>query len=396
MLALGVGQLRCPRRPSAQRSRTRSRRLLAASGGDGRRGITDAGRRPVEPGDPGARRRPHRQQHHAGDRPDPDRLPVLLPRHLSAAGGDPVQHDRRGRSLGGDRFDRYRVGRRQRHRPADLAAPDRLPDVVLGCDPGSVRSQQRRAHRTSRSPAPTPGAAVGPAAALDPGPAAPSDPVPSEPPGATGPPSPPLPSPAPVAPQSGSPPAPGASASAPAGSAIHVGGVVSGSARAGAWSETLSATGWSITETASPAHGASPAPRRPVAGVGLDGLVRATDREVFDLVRGRVHLRGQVVPLDPRRTPLTSQQCEAGRPGGDRRRPGRRRRAGRRRRRSGGCDRVGRVRARRSAGGGRGMVAPDRLKRTRKRRIVRARYRHVGRRVRAERSERGGPGVVEG
>ena len=99
----------------------------------------------------------------------------------------------------------------------------------------------------------------------DPGPAAPPDPAPSEPPGATDPPSPPLPSPAPVAPQSGSSPAPGASASAPAGSAIHVGGVVSGSAPSGAWSETLSTTGWSITETASPAHGSSPAPRRPVA-----------------------------------------------------------------------------------------------------------------------------------
>ena len=119
------------------------------------------------------------------------------------------------------------------------------------------------------APLPPPPAQPSDPQPLDPGPAAPSDPVPSEPPGATGPPSPPLPSPAPVAPQSGSPPAPGASASAPAGSAIHVGGVVSGSARSGAWSETLSTTGWSITETASPAHGASPAPRRPVpASVG--------------------------------------------------------------------------------------------------------------------------------
>ena len=104
----------------------------------------------------------------------------------------------------------------------------------------------------------------------DPGPTAPSGPPPSvpapsapaAPPGATAPPPSLAPSPAFAATQSTSPPAAGANTPTPAGSAIDVGGVVSGSVWSGAWSESLSAAGWSVTEAASPARPAEPSGSR--------------------------------------------------------------------------------------------------------------------------------------
>lgn len=97
----------------------------------------------------------------------------------------------------------------------------------------------------------------------DPGPSAPSEPVPSDP---AAPPGVAATLPAVAPPLSASPSTAGGRAPTPVRSAIRVGGVVSGSVTSGAWSETLSATGWSVTETAPPAHRSSRAPRVPAPG----------------------------------------------------------------------------------------------------------------------------------
>ncbi len=107
----------------------------------------------------------------------------------------------------------------------------------------------------------------------DPGPSAPFEPVPSDPaapPGVTG--APPAVAPPAVAPPQSAPPSTaGGSAPAPVRSAIHVGGVVSGSVTSGAWSEMLSVTDWSVTETAPPAPRSSRAPRMPVPDAPSSG-----------------------------------------------------------------------------------------------------------------------------
>jgi hypothetical protein len=114
-------------------------------------------------------------------------------------------------------------------------------------------------------PPPPPAQPLDPVQPSDPGPSSPTEAAPSAPaapPGVAGPPPPPVPMPSltPAAAVAVSPAAIGSSASAPLRSALQAERVVSGSFSSSAWLETVTATGWSVTLTASPAESSSVAP----------------------------------------------------------------------------------------------------------------------------------------